>query len=117
MTEGTAERAFGRLTGEATGAADAVEARNGLWHVAALTASKLADGLINPKLVLSWLLTALGAPAAMVGALVPVREAGALLPQVFLARWVQGLRQRRWVWVAGSAGQALAAALIARRRR
>lgn len=106
-------RLFGWLTGAQDGQADPAEARNGLWHVAALTASKLSDGLIDPKLVLSWLLSALGAPAAMIGMLVPVREAGALLPQVFLAKWVRRLKQRRWVWVAGSAGQGVAAALIA----
>lgn len=45
-------------------------------HVTALSASKIADGLIDPKLVLSWLLTTLGAPGAVIGLLVPVREAG-----------------------------------------
>lgn len=113
MTQSASERVFGLLTGTRGRQADRTEARNGMWHVAALTASKLADGLINPKLVLSWLMTALGVPAVMVGLLVPIREAGALLPQVFLAPWVQRLRQRRWVWVAGSAGQGMAAALIA----
>ena len=111
MTRSASQRAFAALTG--TDEAPSDEARNGMWHVAALTASKLADGLINPKLVLSWLLSVMGAPAALVGLLVPVREAGALLPQVFLAPLVQRMRQRRWVWVAGSAGQGAAAGLIA----
>ena len=38
------------------------EARNGIRHVVSLSLTKLADGLINPKLVLSYLLNALGAP-------------------------------------------------------
>ncbi|MEC8574214.1 MAG: MFS transporter, partial [Pseudomonadota bacterium] len=55
-------------------------------HVAALAATKLADGLIDPKLVLAWLLNAIGAPGFLIGILVPVREAGSLLPQLALAR-------------------------------
>lgn len=102
---------FQTLTG-ADETASRAEARNGLRHVASLSMTKIADGLINPKLVLSWLLTALGAPAYLVGALVPIREAGALLPQVFLAGWVSRLRHRKWAWVIGSAGQGIAAALI-----
>lgn len=74
--------------------------------------SKVADGLIDPKLVLSWLLGALGARAAIVGLLVPIREAGALIPQIFFAGWLQRLSQRRWLWVAGSAGQAVSAACL-----
>ncbi|PIY75176.1 MAG: MFS transporter, partial [Rhodobacterales bacterium CG_4_10_14_0_8_um_filter_70_9] len=48
-------------------------ARDFLTHVAALAATKLADGLINPKLALAWLLGALGAPAWALGLLVPIR--------------------------------------------
>ncbi|MEL6913996.1 MAG: MFS transporter [Pseudomonadota bacterium] len=89
--------------------ADPAEASNFTTHLLSLTATKLADGLIDPKLVLSWLLSALGAPGAVIGALVPVREAGALLPQIALARVIQARRYRRAVWAAGSALQGLAA--------
>ncbi|MGF1502171.1 MAG: MFS transporter [Paracoccaceae bacterium] len=78
-------------------------------HIAALTLTKLADGLIDPKLVLPWLLHAAGAPGAAIGALVPVREAGALLPQIAFARQVARSRRRAPVWAAGSALQGLAA--------
>lgn len=61
------------------------ESGNFLKHITSLSASKISDGLIDPKLVLSWLLTTLGAPAFIIGLLVPVREAGALLPQLFTA--------------------------------
>lgn len=71
-------------------------------HVVSLAATKTGDGLVDPKLVLSWLLGALGAPAFMVGLLVPLREAGALLPQLFISATVRGLPQRKWVWAAGS---------------
>lgn len=82
--------------------------RNFTRHVASLAATKTGDGLVDPKLVLSWLLGALGAPAWMVGLLVPLREAGALLPQLFIAASVRALPQRKWVWAAGSAVQGLA---------
>lgn len=101
---------FDRLTGQTT---DETEARNSLRHIASLSLSKLADGLIDPKLVLSWLLATIGVPAAFVGMLVPIREAGALLPQVVMAGRLQQMRQRRWVWVLGSAGQGVAALFIA----
>jgi len=86
------------------------EAGNFLRHVGSLTATKLGDGLADPKLVLTWLLTGLGAPAYLTGLMVPLREAGALLPQLFAAPLVQRRRRRKWVWVAGSLVQGLAVA-------
>lgn len=82
-------------------------------HVAALSASKIADGLVDPKLVLSWLLTGLGAPAVMIGLLVPLREAGALLPQLFTAGALRRMARRKWAWAGAAIGQGLAALLIA----
>ncbi|WP_405107995.1 hypothetical protein L0Z65_12330 [Phaeobacter sp. BS52] len=61
-------------------------------HVTALTATKLADGLIDPKLVLAWLLNAIGAPGYLIGVLVPVRESGSLLPQLALAQRIEQSR-------------------------
>lgn len=100
---------------EITGADEQVpdrEARNGLRHMLSLSMTKVADGLIDPKLVLSWLAGALGTPAALTGLLVPIREAGALLPQIALAGWVQSMRHRKWAWIIGSAGQGIAALAI-----
>ena len=82
-------------------------------HIASLALFKTADGLINPKLTLAWLLTALGAPAAAVGALVPIREAGALLPQLWLAPKIAISRRTKLWWAAGSALQGLAALAMA----
>ncbi|MEO0939030.1 MAG: MFS transporter [Pseudomonadota bacterium] len=89
--------------------ADPEEAPRFFTHLVSLMSTKLADGLIDPKLVLSWLLSALGAPGYIIGALVPVREAGALLPQIGLARIIQSRAQRKQVWAFGSAVQGLAA--------
>lgn len=88
-------------------------ARNASIHVLSLAATKSADGLLDPKLVLAWLLTAAGAPGYLIGALVPVRESGALLPQLALAHWIQRSRERRWFWAAGSFVQGICALGIA----
>lgn len=82
-------------------------------HVVSLAATKTGDGLVDPKLVLSWLLTSLGAPAFMIGLLVPLREAGALLPQLFVSATIRSLPQRKWVWAGGSLVQGLCLAGMA----
>lgn len=105
--------AYGRITDTDADDVRPEEAINGLVHVVSLTLTKTADALIDPKLVLSWLLSALGAPGAIIGALVPVREAGALLPQLALARRVEASPNRKYFWAAGSALQGLAAFGIA----
>ena len=88
------------------------EPGNFLRHAGSLSMSKIADGLIDPKLVLSWLLDHLGASAFFVGLLVPIREAGALLPQLLTAPRVQAMDRRKWAWAMGSIGQGAAAAGI-----
>ncbi|WP_417808337.1 MFS transporter [Thioclava sp.] len=110
---------FQTLTGDRSGEAKELsreasraEPANFLRHVASLSMTKLADGLIDPKLVLSWLMQALGAPASLVSWLVPIREAGSLLPQLFTAPRIRRLPQRKWAWAAGSLFQGLAAAAI-----
>ena len=119
MSKPAVDAAFELLTGgDAEEAEDldeavvAYQSRNFFTHAVALAMTKTADGLIDPKLVLSWLLGYLGAPVVFIGLLVPVREAGALLPQMPLARLLSGLKQRRWIWVAGSAIQGVSAAAI-----
>src|SRR5690606_5794849 len=87
--------------------------RNFLTHFASLAASRTADGLLDPRLVLAWLMGALGAPAFMIGLLVPIREAGALLPQLVISAGIRGLPVRKWVWVAGSVLQGLSAIAMA----
>ncbi|WP_416908244.1 MAG: hypothetical protein ACMVO5_01060 [Polymorphobacter sp.] len=104
--------AYARLTGADANIAPE-EPKNGLLHVAALTLTKVADSLIDPKLVLAWLLTSLGAPGMIIGALVPVREAGALLPQLLLARRVEAAPRTKIIWATSAALQGLAALAIA----
>jgi MFS family permease len=73
----------------------------------ALVLTKMADLLINPKTVLAWLMTAVGAPAALVAWLVPVRESGALIPQLVIGAWVRRHPHRKPFWVLGSILQGL----------
>ncbi|MDR5865578.1 MFS transporter [Halomonas koreensis] len=87
--------------------------RNFFLHLAASLGNKLADELASARLVLPWLLGAIGAPVWMVGLLVPIREAGALLPQLFVAGLIRRRPERKGVWVVGGAIQALAAAALA----
>jgi len=102
----------GRVCADIPESACQQEPGNFFKHVGALALTKSADGLVDPKLVLSWLMTALGAPVALIGLLVPVREAGALLPQLVTAGYLRTLPRRKWAWAAGSAMQGLAAAAI-----
>ncbi len=82
-------------------------------HLWALMSTKVADGLIDPKLVLAWIMSSIGAPGYLIGALVPVRESGALLPQIILAQWIQARRLRKYFWTVGSFMQGVSALGIA----
>jgi len=86
---------------------------NFIKHIISLASTKTGDGLADPKLVLSWLLSALGASPFFIGLLVPIREAGALLPQLFTAATIRSLPQRKWAWAAGSVVQGLSVAGMA----
>jgi Major Facilitator Superfamily len=46
----------------------------------------LAESLIDPTLVLTWFLSRLSAPNVLIGLVVPLRDTGWFLPQLFLAR-------------------------------
>ncbi|MEX1220722.1 MAG: MFS transporter [Idiomarina sp.] len=83
-----------------------------LYHLLALTLTKLGDSLVSARLVLPWLLSSLGAPGAFIAALVPLRESLALLPQLFVAQQMRQQPVRKWFWVAGSIGQAAALVLM-----
>ena len=68
--------------------------------------TKLGDAVASPKTTLAWLTTAVGAPPFVLGLLVPIRESGSLIPQLFVGGVVRRLPIRKWVWVAGSVAQA-----------
>jgi hypothetical protein len=82
-------------------------------HGAALTLTKLGDGLADAKLVLAWLLSSLGAPGYLIGLLVPVRESLSLLPQLLVAAQIRRHAIRKWFWVAGTTIEGAALILMA----
>ncbi len=88
------------------------ERRNAAWIIVAQSFTKLGDVLINPKTVLTWMLSALGAPGGVISMLVPVRESGSMLPQLFVSGRVKQVRRRKWVYVAGALAQGVAVAAM-----
>ncbi len=119
MTRDVTEEIFDAVTGEADGEtglknkAEEVEPGSFLRHVVSLSGSKIADGLVDPKLVLSWLLTHLGAGAFWTGLLVPIRESGALLPQLLITPVITDAPIRKWFWAGGAIVQGMMAGCIA----
>ena len=91
---------------------DSSQKRSAAWIIAAQSCTKLGDVLTNPKTVLTWLLSQLGAPGAVISMLVPVRESGSMLPQLFISGLVKRRRRRKWVFVAGALAQAAAVAAM-----
>lgn len=77
-------------------------------QVAAIVLTGLGDTLTNPKTTLAWLLGIVGAPAAMVAWLVPIRDSGSMLPQLFIATYIRAQARRKPLWVVGSLVQAIA---------
>lgn len=74
--------------------------------------TKLGDAIASPKTTLTWVCNVLGAPAFVIGFLVPLRESGSMLPQLFIGSYIRRLAVRKWVWVFGSMAQAAAIAGI-----
>lgn len=87
--------------------------RNFFAYLVANFLSKIADELSSARLILPWLLGSLGAPAAFVGFLVPIREAGVLLPQLAVAAYIRRLPRRKGVWMLGALLSAFALLCIA----
>lgn len=86
---------------------------NAARQVVAMALQKAGDLIVDAKTVLPWLLSSVGAPAALTGLLVPIRESGSMLPQASLAPMVRRRAIRKWLWVVGAGGQALAVGVMA----
>ncbi len=87
--------------------------RNYTLNVANGACTKLAEQIAGPNLVLPWLLGALGAPAVVVGLLMPIKQVGSLLPQLFVAGRIRAVARRKTVWAGAGVAQAAALVLIA----
>ncbi len=77
-------------------------------HVVSLSLTRVGEGLADPKLVLAWLLDAIGTPTWALGLLVPVRESLAMLPQLAISARLRRLPIRKTVYVLGCVIQGLA---------
>ncbi|WP_210397347.1 MFS transporter [Motiliproteus sediminis] len=76
--------------------------RNLISQVSAQAFSKTGDALADTKVVLPWLLAAVGAPAFMSTLLVPIREALSLLPQILFGALIRRYPVRKVFWVGSS---------------
>ena len=70
-------------------------------------ASKLAEQVASAKVVLPWLMSAMGAPAFLVGFLLPLRQAGTLLPQLLISGQMRRFPVRKWFWIVSALVQVL----------
>lgn len=86
--------------------------RNYLLNVGNGASTKLAEQIAGPNLVLPWLLASIGAPAAIIGFLMPAKQAGSLAPQLLVSGQIRRLRLRKWVWAGAGTCQALLLLLI-----
>lgn len=77
-------------------------------HIVSLSLTRVGGGLADPKLVLAWLLDAVGTPTWALGLLVPVRESLAMLPQLVISARLRRLSIRKYVYVLGCIVQGIA---------
>ncbi len=86
--------------------------KNFLYQVFAQAFSKTGDALADSKVVLPWVLGSVGAPAFLIGLLVPIRESLALLPQVIIGGVIRRFPVRKGFWVASSAVEGICVILM-----
>jgi len=106
----TLEDLYNRITGDEDArvckdipdAACDEQPRNFFAYLFANLLGKVADEIASAKLVIPWMFGALGVPAYFTGFLVPIREAGVLLPQLLVAAAVRHLPVRKYVWMLGA---------------
>jgi hypothetical protein len=111
----TIEELYNRITGDEDArvckdipdAACNDQPRNFFAYLCANLLGKVADEIASAKLVIPWLFGALGVPATFTGFLVPIREAGVLIPQLAVAAAVRRMPIRKGVWQVGAILSAL----------
>jgi len=82
--------------------------RNFVLHLISLALTKSGDALADPKLVLAWLLSGIGAPPALIGLIVPIRESLAMLPQLVISAIIRRRPIRKTVYSLGCLLQGIA---------
>ena len=87
--------------------------RNFFTYLLANLLGKVADEIASARLVIPWMFGVLGVPAVFTGFLVPIREAGVLLPQLLVAAAVRHMPTRKGVWLLGAMLSALSLFVMA----
>ena len=87
--------------------------RNFVCQVAAQALSKTGDTLADAKVVLPWLMGAVGAPVSLIGLLVPIRESLALLPQILVGGFIRRFAVRKGFWSVASVVEGVCVILMA----
>ncbi|WP_296622805.1 MFS transporter [Marivirga sp.] len=82
--------------------------KNFTLNIANGTLTKLAEKIISPNLTLAWIMDFFGASSAMIGALVPVKDAGSLLPQLAVSGKIRSFAVRKYFWAVSALVQAFA---------
>lgn len=77
-------------------------------QVASLSLTRIGERLADTKLVLAWLLDAVGAPTCTIGLLVPIRESLAMLPQLIISARIRQHSIRKTAYIADCIVQSLA---------
>lgn len=111
----TTEELYNRITGDEDArvckdipdSACNDQPRNFFAYLWANLLGKVADEISSAKLIIPWLFGLLGVPATFTGFLVPIREAGVLIPQLAVAAAVRHMPIRKGVWVVGALLSAL----------
>lgn len=57
--------------------------------------SKLAEQLVSPGVTLPWILSMLGASSVFAGLLVPLKNAGSLLPQLLVSAKIRAFKKAK----------------------
>jgi len=87
--------------------------RNFLSNAFSGLASKLADQLMNPGIVIPYLFSSISVPVFASGFIVPLRRAGSTVPQIALANTVKKYPVRKIIWVVAAIGQAISVLFMA----
>lgn len=86
--------------------------RNYVLNVFNGAATKLSEIIAGPRILLPWLLTAIGAPVFLIGMLMPIRYAGALIPALAVSGQLRRFSVRKWFWVWAGAVEATCLVLM-----
>lgn len=81
--------------------------KNFTLNIANGTLTKLAEKIISPNLTLAWIMDFFGASSTMIGALVPVKDAGSLLPQLAISGKIRSFSIRKNFWAISALVQGL----------